>query len=155
MLRAAWLWPLAWRLPRWTLRAAATLALILLCLSWLFPYLSVRASNAALAAAGGGEYRLALGHVRRAAKYDPLAVDPLLIEAQILQQLGDGKSALQVLQKAALLQPDNYEVYYDEGLLLLNAYGRKRAAAAAFGRALALNPHDGRSAAELRMALGP
>jgi hypothetical protein len=147
--------PQRWRVPPWALRAAATLALLLLSLSWLLPYLSGRASNAALAAAGDGKYQLALEHVRRAARYDPLAVDPLVIESQVLQQLGDSRTALQVLQKAARLQPDNYEVYYNEGLLLLNAYGRKRAAAAAFQRALALNPHDGASAAELRMTLGP
>jgi Flp pilus assembly protein TadD len=61
---------------------------------------------------------------------------------------------LGVLQKAARLQPDNYEVYFQQGVLLLRAFGRKQAASAALRRALALNPLDDASRVELELATG-
>ena len=54
---------------------------------------------------------------------------------------------------AAALQPQNYEVHYQLGLLLLRAYDRRAAAASEFRRALQLNPLDESSGYELK-ALG-
>src|SRR5665647_2247006 len=84
-----------------------------------------------LSAAADGDSAVALSRARRAANLDPLAVDPLITEALVLQQQGRNGEALAVLQKAARLQPDNYEVFYHEGVLLLRALGRKKAAIAA------------------------
>jgi tetratricopeptide (TPR) repeat protein len=97
---------------------------------------------------------VALSRARRAANLDPLAVDPLITEALVLQQQGRNGEALAALQKAARLQPDNYEVFYHEGVLLLRALGRKKAAIAALRRALALNPLDDASRFELELATG-
>ena len=105
-------------------------------------------------AAGNGETTLALAQARHAASFDPLAVDPLIAESLVLQQLGQNHTALQVLNTAARLQPNNYEVYYGQGVLLLTAYGRKQAAIAAFKHALALNPLDSDTRNELAIALG-
>lgn len=142
------------RAAAWPARTVATVALVLLAASWLVPYLAARAESAALAAAGDGDTAVALSHARRAASLDPLAADPLITEALILQQQGRNDEALAVLQKAARLQPDNYEVYYQQGVLLLRAFGRKKAAIAALRRALALNPLDDASRFELELAAG-
>jgi len=45
-------------------------------------------------------------------------------------------------------------VYYQQGVLLLRAFGRKKAAIAALRRALALNPLDDASHFELELATG-
>lgn len=124
----------------WAPRVVASVALLLLAVSWLPPYLAERAENAALSASGAGHVDAALHHVRRAARLDPLAVGPLLKEAKLLQQLGRNREARARVRRAARLQPQNYEVWYDLGKLQLEAFGRDEAARAAFTRALALNP---------------
>ncbi len=135
----------------WPLRVAASTALLLLAVSWLPPYLALHAENAALAAASDGKVSAALEDARRAARLDPLAVSPLLTEATLLQQLGRDQEALTRLQAAAKLQPQNYEVWYELGLLLHGALGRDKAAKAALIRALALNPSDAASRYELEL----
>ena len=142
------------RRAAWPVRAVATVALVLLAVSWLVPYLSLRAEGAALAASGDGDRATALTQARRAASLDPLAVDPLITEALVLQQQGRNGEALAVLEQAARLQPDNYQVFYHQGVLLLSAFSRKQAAIAALRRALALNPLDGASRFELELATG-
>ena len=79
----------------WPLRVVASVALALLAVSWLLPYFAQRSENAALAAASDGDVATALGDVRRAAAWDPLAVSPLLTEAALLQQLGRNRDALE------------------------------------------------------------
>jgi Flp pilus assembly protein TadD len=134
-------------------RVVASAALVLLAVSWLPPYLAHRAENAALAASADGDVAAALDHVRRAAGLDPLAVSPLLTEAMLLQQLGRNREALARLQAAAQLQPQNYEVWYDLGVLQHEAFGRDKAARAALIRALGLNPLDAASRDELERIL--
>jgi len=137
----------------WPLRAAASTALVLLAVSWLVPYLSLRAENTALAAAGAGRLTEALAASQRAARLDPLAVDPLLDQASVLQQLGRNREALDVLHRAQRLQPDDYEPYYREGKLLLTAFADRPAAVAALTRALALNPMSAEARYELEQAV--
>ena len=141
------------RRTAWPLRTVATVALVLLAVSWLVPYLSWREESAALDASGIGDSALALRHARSAARLDPLAVDPLITQSLVLEQLGRNGEALAVLRKAERLQPDNYQVHYHEGVLLLRAFGRKKAAIAALRRALALNPLDADSRFELEQAV--
>ena len=133
----------------WAPRVVASAALVLLAVSWLPPYLAYRAENAALAASGDGDVVTALAQARRAAGLDPLAVSPLLTEASLLQQLGRNREALERLQEAARLQPQNYEVWYDIGVLQHETFGREKAARAALRRALGLNPLDAASRYEL------
>jgi tetratricopeptide (TPR) repeat protein len=142
------------RAAAWPARTVATVALALLAVSWLVPYLAERDASAALAASGDGDAVAALSRARRAADLDPLAVDPLITEALVLQQQGRNGEALAALQTAARLQPDNYQVFYHQGVLLLQAFGRKQAAIAALRRALALNPLDAASRFELEVATG-
>ena len=142
------------RAAAWPARTVATVALVLLAASWLVPYLAARAESAAFAASGDGDSAAALSQARRAARLDPLAVDPLITEALVLQQQGRNGEALTALEKAARLQPDNYKVYYHQGVLLLQAFGRKQAAIAALRHALALNPLDDDSRFELELATG-
>ena len=134
------------------MRIVATAALVLLAASWLVPYLAAKEESAALFAASDGQTAVALSHARRSASLDPLSVDPLITESLVLQQQGRNVEALAVLEKAARLQPDNYEVFYQQGVLLLQAFGRKQAAVAALRRALALNPLDYESRFELELA---
>lgn len=141
--------PRRWGSAGWAPRVLASAALLLLAASWLPPYLALRAENAALAAAGEGDVAAALDHAARAAAWDPLAVSPLLTEGTLLQQLGRNREALERLEAAAKLQPQNYEVWYKLGLLEHGAFGRDKAARAAFTRALALNPGDAASRYEL------
>jgi Flp pilus assembly protein TadD len=142
------------RAAAWPARTVATVALVLLAASWLVPYLAARAESAAFAASGNGDSAAALRQARRAASLDPLAADPLITEALVLQQQGRNGEALTALQEAARLQPDNYKVYYHQGVLLLQAFGRKQAAIAALRHALALNPLDDDSRFELELATG-
>ena len=81
-------------------------------------------------------------------------MDPLITQALVLQQEGRNGESLAVLQQAARLQPDNYQVFYHQGVLLLQAFGRKKAAIAALRHALALNPLDAASRFELELATG-
>ncbi len=140
------------RRPRrvgWAPRVVASAALVLLAVSWLPPYLSHRAENAAFAASSDGDVVAALGHARWAASLDPLAAGPLLTEAALLQQLGRNREALAQLQAAARLQPQNFKVWYELGVLEHETFSRDQAARAALTRALALNPLDAASRYEL------
>jgi O-Antigen ligase/Tetratricopeptide repeat len=135
----------------WAPRAVASAALVLLAVSWLPPFVAQRAENAALAAASEGDVTTALDHARRAEMWDPLAVSPLLTQATLLQQLGKNREALERLQAAVKLQPQNFEVWYELGVLQHGALGRDKAARASFARALALNPADAASRYELEL----
>jgi tetratricopeptide (TPR) repeat protein len=136
--------------------AAATPARILACgllllvaLSWLPPYLSARDQNRAIEQAAAGDASAALTSARRAARWDPLAVDPLITLALLEQRLGRNRDALETLGSAVELQPQNYAVHYQLGLLLQRVFDRSDEAAASFRRALELNPRDPSSAYEL------
>ncbi len=133
----------------WAPRVVASVALVLLALSWMPPYLAGRAEKAARVAASDGEVAVALDHAARAAHLDPLAADPLLLQSSLLQQEGRSREALDKAEAATRLQPANYKAWYELGRLQLTVLGRPKDARASFRRALELNPlHDG-SRAEL------
>jgi tetratricopeptide (TPR) repeat protein len=137
----------------WPLRVAGCAALLLLAVSWALPYASATAQDAAVAAAGKAQAARSITDARRAERFDPLAVAPLLTESQALQQLGREGAALAVLRRAEALQPDDFESYYREGLLQLTVFGRRQAALDAFRRALQLNPLDPASRQEVSALL--
>jgi tetratricopeptide (TPR) repeat protein len=107
----------------------------------------------AVSAAGAGELTLAVSEAETAQAWNPLAVRPLITLALVQQQLGQGRAALATLDKAAALQPQNADVHYQRGLVLLRALGRPAEAAEAFERALELDPLDEASAYQLSLAL--
>jgi tetratricopeptide (TPR) repeat protein len=135
----------------WTMRALVSGLLVLILASWALPYLSQRAYSAALLASGNGRTSVAEGDARRAHRLDPLAVDPLITLALVQQQLGEGQVALATLDQATRLQPQNYDVYYQRGLLYMNVLGDYSAAEQQFRIALRLNPHDGLTTTELQL----
>ncbi len=134
-------------------RVALSGLALLAALSWLPPYLGERAAERAVSAAAAGELTLAVREAETARARDPLAVRPLMTLALVQQQLGQGRAALATLDEAAALQPQNPDVHYQRGLVLLNALGRPQEAADAFVRALELDPLDDITAFQLSVAL--
>ena len=133
-------------------RVVVTGAVVLALASWTVPYLAERAASAAVDEAGRQQLAAAAASARRASRLDPLAVDPLVTLALVQEQQGRGHAAQATLMKALRLQPRNYEIYYQMGLLELNVFGRKRVAAEWFARALALNPLDSMTRYQLSIA---
>ena len=135
-------------------RLLASGLLLLLAVSWLPPFMADRAQNRAVEEAADGNVTAAADAARAAHRWNPLAVDPLITLALVEQRLGDNRAALETLRTAAELQPENYEVHYQLGLLLERAFGDRRRAAAAFRRTLELNPLDQSAAYELEVLSG-
>ena len=130
------------RAPSLGLRALFCGVVVLLMVSWLLPYLGDRAEAQAAAAAGRGQLTAAAAAARRSHSYDPLAVDPLITLALVQQQQGQPSQALATLYSAQRLQPQNYRVHQQIGMLLINAFGNNAAGVAQLRAALALNPYD-------------
>jgi hypothetical protein len=126
---------------------------LLMAASWMLPYLSSRAQIAAVSQADQNP-TAAAASARRAHSLDPLDVAPLITLSQILQGGGRPEAALASLTTAERLQPDNYSVHYDLGLLLSDALHRDTAAATQFRMALALNPLDTVSQDALKQLTG-
>jgi O-Antigen ligase len=136
-------------------RALATGVLVLVGLSFAAPYLSQRALSRAVDLSGAGHTAAAAAQARRAHRLDPLAVDPMFTLALVEQQQGRAGAALATLQQAVRLQPQNYETYYQLGVMQLDVLGQRGPAAVSLRRALALNPYDTGSSDELSVALAP
>ena len=130
-------------------RVLASGLLLLVALAWVPPYMADRAQNLAVEEAATGELGAAADSARRAASWDPLAAEPLITLALVEQQQGHNRAALESLDSAARLQPENYMVHYQRGLLLDRVFDRREDAAAAFRRALELNPLHESSRSEL------
>lgn len=147
--RARWA---GYRTPPLAARIMATGIVVLLAVSWTLPYLSGRAESRAVADAGQNKLGAAAAQARRAHRLDPLAVEPLITLSLVQQQQGLIHEALSTLLRAQGLQPQNYQVHYQVGVLLLNAFDRPAAAEQAFSAALALNPGDVMVRAQARAA---
>lgn len=145
----------SWRPARLATRTLFSGIVIVLMVSWLFPYLGDRAASQAVAAAGRGQLSAAAADARRAQRYDPLAVDPLITLALVQQQQGHPGASLLTLDQAQHLQPQNYMVHQQLGLLLMTAFDRRAAAVAQFRTALSLDPLDSQLQAQLQTAVQP
>ena len=126
---------------------------LLVAASWMLPYLSDGAAAQATSQADQSP-AAAAASARRAHSLDPLAVSPLITLSQIQQGDGRPEEALATLTTAERLQPDNYFVHYNLGLLLSDALHRSTAAATQFKLALALNPLDTVSQDALKQLTG-
>ncbi|HJW74634.1 MAG TPA: tetratricopeptide repeat protein, partial [Thermoleophilia bacterium] len=135
-------------------RALTSGLVVLGVVSWVLPYLSQRAYSSALSDAGRDRIVSAAAAAEWAGRLDPLAVDPLLALSKLERQQGRAREARATLEKALRLQPRNYRVYYELGLLELNTFGRRAEAAAWFRRALVLNPRDEATKYQLSVAEG-
>jgi len=138
----------------WPLVALWSGLLVLLVVSWLLPSLSLSAERRALAALGRDQAAVAFREAERATTLDPLAAGPLITLASAQERLGRPLEALSTLEAATRLQPENYLAHYRLGLLLANALGREKQAAAEFRRALELNPRHAPSRRQLELLGG-
>jgi hypothetical protein len=141
-------WPL-------TARVLATCVVAFMAVTWLLPYLADRAESRAVVALASDQFGAAAAASRSAFRFDPLAVDPLITLAQVQTLQGQASAALVTLEKARRLQPQNYRVYYQLGVVQLDAFDRRAAAEQAFRAALVLNPLDALSQAKLLEAQQP
>lgn len=140
------------RLP-WPATVFLAGALLLACVSWLLPWLSARAEDDAHLALIDGRYAAAADHATRARALNPLAIDPLVTLSIAQQNRGLMSQAADALQTAIDMQPANWWLHHQMGLLHVKA-GRNDLAAAQFVRALQLNPLEPRVEVQLKRALG-
>ena len=121
------------------IRMAAGVALVVLALFTVPLFLSARYLQRSYAEAAD-EPRQGIVDLGRAADYDPLDADPLLIKATVESRLGEGDAAVADLREAIDREPRNDEAHYLLAREL--AATDPRAAAAAARRAHELNPRD-------------
>jgi Flp pilus assembly protein TadD len=106
--------------------------------SLLLPWFAQRATDSALAALEAGRPVRALAHARDAHSLNPLALEPLFVEAAAAEQLGDVGGARRVYVRAVELQPLNWSAWYELGAFEVSV-GNDRAALAPLRRAVALD----------------
>ncbi|MEX2210593.1 MAG: O-antigen ligase family protein [Gaiellaceae bacterium] len=100
--------------------AVAALALVA---SLAFPWLADRRAEASLDALTAGDYRTAAAAAQDAQALDPLAVQPLHLEAVALELEGRLDEAERVYEEAAELQPRNPQAWYELGRFEYEARG--------------------------------
>lgn len=111
--------------------AAATglVALLLLGLvSLAAPWLAKREVDGAYAALGAGDTPRGLARAERAARLDPLSIDPLLARAQAELALGQQGAARGAYVRAVELQPQSPDAWYALGYFEYKVAGRPEAA---------------------------
>jgi hypothetical protein len=84
-------------------------------LSLLTPWFAQRATDSAQAAIFDGRPLQAYRDARDARSLNPLALDPLLVQAAALEQLGDLQGARSVYIDAVELQPLNWRAWFELG----------------------------------------
>lgn len=75
-------------------------------------------------------------------RYDPLAVEPLLAEAEARESLGDDAAARRTLARAIAREPENYEPWLFYGILVGLSLGDTERGREALERALRLSGGD-------------
>src|SRR5919204_2398722 len=84
-------------------------------LSLLTPWFAQRATDAARAAIADGRPIRAYRDARDARSLNPLALDPLLVQAAALEQVGDFQGARMLYLDGVKLQPLNWRPWYELG----------------------------------------
>jgi tetratricopeptide (TPR) repeat protein len=97
----------------WTL--APAVAAIAIALSLLTPWFAQRSTDSAWAAIADQRPLAAYKNARDARSLNPLALDPVLVQAAALEQLGDFQGARQRYIDAVQLQPLNWRTWYELG----------------------------------------
>jgi hypothetical protein len=99
--------------PVWSPLPAVVAVVVLISL--LTPWLAERSTDSARAAIAAGRPLQAYRDARDARSLDPLALDPLLVQAAALEQLGDIGAARRRYADAVRLQPLNWRAWYELG----------------------------------------
>jgi hypothetical protein len=107
--------PLVREEPRLASSPVPAALAIAVALSLLTPWFAQRATDSALAAIAAGRPLQAYRDARDARSLNPLAVDPLLVQAKALEQLGDFQAARRRYIDAVRLQPLNWWPWYQLG----------------------------------------
>jgi O-Antigen ligase len=125
---------------QWTLAPVPAAVALAVAYSLLAPWFAVRASDSALASLEAGRPAQAVGHARDARSLNPLALQPLFLEAGAAEQLGDLSAARGLYVKAIELQPLNWRPWYELGSFEFDLL-RYGAAVRPLERAVQLDPH--------------
>jgi hypothetical protein len=99
--------------PVWSPLPAAVAVVVVISL--LTPWLAERSTDSARAAIAAGRPLRAHRDARTARSLNPLALDPLLVQAAALEQLGDVVAARRRYADAVRLQPLNWRAWYELG----------------------------------------
>jgi hypothetical protein len=133
----------------WTPVPAAAAAAV--ALSLLTPWFAERSTDSARTAIADGRPVLAYRDARDARSLSPLALDPLLVQAAALEQLGDFQGARRLYIDAVGLQPLNWWPWYVLGRFEAGQQDWVRAVPP-LERSVELDPLNPLPAAELRQA---
>ena len=134
--------PRSWRGASGRLALAGTVLVVGLAGAWAVwqPQRAVDADDAALDALDAGDLAQAHAEAERAARINPLSIDPLLTLAAAQTTAREPAAARATLQRAVRLQPANPESWLRLGQLEL-AQGRTRRALTVLNAAVFLDPH--------------
>ena len=88
---------------------------IAVALSLLTPWFAERATDSARTAIAEGRPLQAYRDARDARSFNPLALDPIFVQAAALEQLGDIQAARRRYADAVRLQPLNWRTWYELG----------------------------------------
>jgi hypothetical protein len=137
--------------PRLAWSPVPAVAAIAVALSLLTPWFAQRSTDSAEAAIADGRPVRAYRDARDARSLNPLALDPVLVQAAALEQLGDFQGARRLYIDAVRLQPLNWRTWYELGRFEEGQedWGR---AIPPLARAVQLDPLNALPAAELVQA---
>ena len=133
----------------WSLLPAV--AAVAVALSLLTPWFASRSTDSALAALADGRPLVAYRDARDARSLNPLALDPLIAQAEALEQLGDFQGARQRFIDAVELQPLNWRAWWELGHFERDQQDWGRAIPA-LQRAVELDPLNSLTTGELQQA---
>ena len=108
--------------------------------SLLLPWFAQRSTDSALTALEAGRPARAAADAHHARSLNPLATEPLFVEAGAAEQLGDFAAARALYTKAVELQPLNWRPWYELGSFEVSI-GDDRGAVAPLRRAVELDRH--------------
>jgi hypothetical protein len=101
--------------PRIAWAPLPAVAAVAVALSLLTPWFAARSTDSALATLADGRPRVAYRDAGDARSLNPLALDPLIVQAESLEQLGDFQGARQRFIDAVELQPLNWRAWWELG----------------------------------------
>jgi hypothetical protein len=125
---------------RWTLAPVPAAVAIVVAFSLLTPWFAQRSTDAALASLDAGRPAQAARQAHHARSLNPLALEPLFVEAAAAEQLGDLGAARDLYVKAVNLQPLNWSAWYELGAFWVSVKNHE-AAIPPLERAVELDPH--------------